>query len=338
MFRSSFQDSLWSVFSLDVSSRVQKQSALIFLSICASPHANAWVNLETWKKPKVFDLAPRADTASIRSTHPMTSKKPKDEGAPRAENSQEGRFVRIQKSSASLIGLYPLIDELLAGITVSTSSTQLNELPTSDGYGNLKSTDLSLECAALFAWNESFSLYLAPGLSFKKAIAQGETTEEDFQTLTSYGVWALNNSLGVGLGFAGRVNSRTKSLIPFVGGAWQPTPNFRLDGWLPAHLTARWSYNNSQTIFARAELAGDAALSNSLRSENPTAVQLLGGQLLIGWSIGMPIGIGTGTVRLEPSVGAFRGQLTTENISTGNKEQANTELIPVADVKLAVAF
>jgi len=299
----------------------------IFVTILlnlASESSFAWVNLNEWKKPKVFGLAPSADTALINTT--LQGK---------GQNSDD---TRMNKTSASLIGLYPMLDELVAGFNVGTSVATLENIPNTSGRQNLKTQSAWLELAALYALQDDLSLYVSPGFSSKRASVSAGRTTETSATLTAYGVWKASDVVGLGMGVAGRKNTRTQSLIPLIGGAWQPTPEFRLDGWLPVNLHARWKYTRGQAVFTRLELAGESAMSDKLNSGTQTNVQLLGAQILFGWSIGMPIGFGTGFLRLDPSLGFFKGQLSQKFENGQSDLNSTTPVNPLADIRLAVAF
>lgn len=293
--------------------------------VSLAPHSSyAWVNLSEWKKPKVFGLAPSADTAFISTT--LQGK---------GQNADE---PRMNKTSASLLGLYPMLNELVAGLNAGGSVATLENIPITGARQTLKTQSAWLEFAALYALQDNLSIYVSPGFSSKKTIASAGNTTETSATLTTYSVWSATDEIGLGLGLAGRKNARTQTLIPLVGGAWQPTPEFRLDGWLPVNLHARWKYTPRQAVFARLELAGDSAMSDKLTSGAKTDVQLLGAQMLLGWSIGMPIGFGTGFLRLDPSLGFFKGQLSQKFDNGQSDLNRTTPVNPLADIRLAVAF
>ena len=296
----------------------------VFFALTQSINAAAFVNLSEWKKPKVFGLAPSADTAQV-GTMLQT---PKNASAD----------PLLKKTNASLLGLYPLMHELVGGFTAGGSSAEIKNIPTPQGNQILKTSSSYAEIAGLYAFTDNLSLFVAPGFSTKTAKTEKGETKESFITLTSYSVLAVSDSLGLGLGLSGKSNDRTQSLIPLLGGAWQPTTEFRLDGWLPANVHARWKYSSSQALFARLELNGDTALTEHLNISEKTDVQMLGAQFLMGWSAGMPIGFGTGFVRVDPAVGVYKGQLTQKNTQTEKQVKTNTAVNPVFDLRVAVAF
>ncbi|NBW81613.1 hypothetical protein EBR21_07650, partial [bacterium] len=76
----------------------------------------------------------------------------------------------------------------------------------------------------------------------------------------------------------------------------------------------------------------------SIEKDSKTEVQLLGAQFMLGYSIGTLIGFGTGAVRIDPSVGFFKGKLTQTNVASESKSEASTQVNPLADVRIAVAF
>jgi hypothetical protein len=297
--------------------------ALLLICSLSAP-CYGWVKLDEWKKPKVFGLAPSADTAFVSANVQRVS-----------QNSEDPSMT---KTNAGVLGLYPMLHELVAGISGGGSAAEIKNIKTSKGIKSLKTRGAYFEAAMLYAFSNDVSMYFSPGYSSKESQAPAGKTQEGSATLTTYGVWAASDELGLGLGLAGRKNDRSQTIIPLIGGAWQPSPQFRLDGWLPANIHARWKYSPSQALFARLELAGDSALSKQLNSGTQTDLQLLGAHLLMGWSVGMPIGFGTGFIRLDPSLGVFKGQLT-QKFSTGQAEQkVTTPVNALADVRLAVAF
>ena len=299
-------------------------NSVLFLMCSLSGSSQAWVKLDEWKKPKVFGLAPSADTAFVNT------------GAQRIKDGSD--TPAMNKTNVSLLGLYPMLDELVAGFSAGAGAAEIKNIKTSSGLKSLKTRGSYIEAAALYAFSDDLSMYFSPGYSTKESETAAGKTQENSVTLTTYSVWAASDQLGLGLGIAGRKNARSQTIIPLIGGAWQPAPEFRIDGWLPVNLHARWKYSPSQALFARIELAGDSSLSKQINSGTQTDVQLLGAQFLAGWSIGMPIGFGTGMIRLDPSVGVFKGQLT-QKISAGQLEQkTETSVNPLADVRLAIAF
>lgn len=289
-----------------------------------STPAMAWVKLSEWKKPKVFGLSPSADTASINSTM---------QNAGSGENS-----ISMNKTSSSVLALYPMLDNLVAGFNFGGSVGEIKSIPTPAGNRGMKTSGSWLELAALYAFNDNISVYFSPGMSSKRSSAEGKETRENFASLTTYGVYAIDDNVGLGLGLSARRNTRSQTVIPLVGGAWQASPDVRIDGWLPANVHARWKLGEGQAVFARLELAGESALSEGIITDSKTEVQLLGGQFLIGYSIGTLIGFGTGVVRIDPSIGFYKGQLSQTNVSSGSKSEKSTGLNPLADVRIAVAF
>lgn len=296
---------------------------LSFSQLIIAQTAHAWVDLAKWQKPKVFGLAPSAETAQVATS---------------LQKESRDNLPTMSKLNASVLGLYPILDPLLAGFSFGSSTADIKNIPTTDGFQGLRSISSYLEVAALYAIDDSLSVYFSPGFSSKVAKVESAETRENFATLTTYGVYTVSDQVGLGLGVSGKKNTRTQSLVPLVGGAWQPTPEFRLDGWLPANVHARWKYAPAQSVFARLELAGDASYSKHISPENPTDVQLLGAQFLLGWSFGVPIGFSTGFLRLDSSVGTFKGQLTLKNTSTEEEEKTKTKANPLVDIRLALAF
>lgn len=291
--------------------------------------AFAWVDLNEWKKPKVFGLSPSADTAFFDQNIPF----------PRSPNKKP----TINKWSSSALALYPILDTLVAGFTLGASNSEIKNIPAGGSSQSLKTLQTStfvLEVAGLYAFNDQLSLFVAPGYSNKRSSTSGGHTQESFATLTSYAVLAASDHLGLGAGVAVRKNDRTQSVIPLLGGAWQLTPELRLDGWLPANVQTRWKYSDSQALFVRIELAGDAALSKQLIEQTSTDVQFLGAQVLFGWSIGTPLGFGAGFLRFDPSLGFFKGQLTQQMmLSPGNHSfRTSTPLYPLAESRVALTF
>lgn len=296
----------------------------VSLLLLHSTVAEAFVDLNEWKKPKVFGLAPSADTAQVGTM--MQSSK---------DNSTS---PLLKKTNASLLGLYPLMHEFVGGFTAGGNSVEIKNIPTAQGQQTLKTSGLYAEIAGLYAISDNLSLFVAPGFSAKSASTLQGETKENFITLTSYSVLAVSDTLGLGLGLSGKKNDRTQSLIPLLGGAWQPTAEFRLDGWLPANVHARWKYTSSQALFAKIELNGDSALTAHLNGSEKHEVQLLGAQFLMGWSAGMPVGFGTGFVRIDPAVGIFKGQLTQTNTQTSTKSTTTTPMNPLVDLRIAMSF
>jgi hypothetical protein len=305
--------------------KIRKSVNTVLFLICSlSGSSQAWVKLDEWKKPKVFGLAPSADTAFVSANVQRPN-----------ENSVSPTMT---KTNAGILGLYPMLHELVAGVSGGGNAAEIKNIKTSEGIKSLNTRGAYFEAAILYAFSDEVSMYFSPGFSSKESQTPAGKTQESSATITTYGVWAASDELGLGLGLAGRKNDRSQTIIPLIGGAWQPAPKFRIDGWLPANIHARWKYSPSQALFARIELAGDSALSKQINSGTQTDVQLLGAQFLAGWSIGMPIGFGTGFIRLDPSVGVFKGQLT-QKFSAGQAEQkVTTSLNALADVRLAVAF
>ncbi|MEN9808990.1 MAG: hypothetical protein RLZZ488_557 [Pseudomonadota bacterium] len=295
-----------------------------FLVLLHSAHAAAFVNLSEWKKPKVFGLAPSADTAQV--------------GTMIQSGKNASADPLLKKTNASLLGLYPIMHEFVGGFTAGGNSAEIKNVTTPQGKQTLKTSASYAEIAGLYAFSDNLSLFVAPGFSTKTAKTEKGETKESFITLTSYSVLAVSDTLGLGLGLSGKRNDRTQTVIPLLGGAWQPNAEFRLDGWLPANVHARWKYSASQALFARLELNGDTALSEHLTTSEKTDLQMLGAQFLMGWSIGMPIGFGTGSVRVDPSLGVFKGQLTQTNTQTEKQTKTSTEINPVVDLRVAVAF
>ncbi|MEY3901413.1 MAG: hypothetical protein RL189_719 [Pseudomonadota bacterium] len=297
---------------------------IVVYALAHSAHAAAFVNLSEWKKPKVFGLAPSADTAQV--------------GTMMQSGKNDSADPLLKKTNVSLLGLYPLKHEFVGGFTAGGNGAEIKNIPTPLGNQTLKTSGSYAELAGLYAFSDNLSLFVAPGFSTKTAKSEKGETKENFITLTSYSVYAVSDELGLGLGLSGKRNERTQSIIPLLGGAWQPTAEFRLDGWLPANVHARWKYSSSQALFARIELNGDSALSEHLAASEKTDLQMLGAQLLMGWSIGMPIGFGTGFVRVDPSLGVFKGQLTQTNTQTEKQVKTSTAVNPVVDLRVAVAF
>jgi hypothetical protein len=306
------------------SGNLLSQTGVALLATIFSSSAMAWVDLNEWKKPKVFGLSPSADTAFVNTTL--------------QSNRDNKNQPAMNKTNTSVLALYPMLDNLVAGFNFGGSTTEVKNIPTAAGLKNLRSNGSWIELAALYSINDDLSIYVSPGLSFRKSTAEGSDTRESFASLTTYGVWAAQDNIGLGLGLSARKNSRTQTLIPIVGGAWQATPEFRLDGWLPANVHARWKLGNGQAVFARVELAGDSSLSQSIVSDTKTEVQLLGGQFMLGYSIGTLIGFGTGSLRIDPSIGFFKGKLTQTNVESEAKTGTSTQLNPLADLRIAVAF
>lgn len=296
----------------------------VFFALLHSAHAAAFVDLSEWKKPKVFGLSPSADTAQL--------------GTMMQSGKNDSADPLLKKTNASLLGLYPLMHEFVGGFTAGGNRVEIKNIPTALGNQTLKTSGSYAEIAGLYAFSDNLSLFVAPGFSTKTAKTDKGETKENFITLTSYGVYAMSDVLGLGIGISGKRNERTQSIIPLLGGAWQPTSEFRLDGWLPANIHARWKYSASQALFARLELNGDTALTESLNASEKTDVQLLGAQFLMGWSIGMPIGFGTGFVRVDPAVGVYKGQLTQTNAVTEKQSKTSTSVNSVVDLRVALAF
>lgn len=299
---------------------------MISLISTGAPAVNAWawVDLNEWKRPKVFGLAPSADTAQLSYT---------SQGR-RGENAGP----HMSKASASALALYPMTHTLVAGFNFGGSSSQVRNIPAGDVLNTLQARGSYFELAALYAFSDNLSLYFSPGVSSKRATLENTEIRENFVTLTSYGVWAVDDDVGLGIGVSGKRNERTQTLVPLLGGAWQPVPEFRLDGWLPAHVQARWKFAPAQSLFARVELAGESALAGNSQNAEKTEVQLLGGQLYAGYSIGTPIGFGSGFLRFDPAVGFFKGNLKQTNGTSKNSTATGTQWNPLIDAKIAVAF
>jgi hypothetical protein len=67
-------------------------------------------------------------------------------------------------------------------------------------------------------------------------------------------------------------------------------------------------------------------------------VQLLGAQLYAGYSIGTPIGFGSGFVRFDSAIGFFKGNLKQTDVNSKNSTDTATRWNPLVDAKIAVAF
>lgn len=297
---------------------------ILLLPSSFSFSAQAWVDLKEWKKPKVFDLSPGADTAMINTT--------------RQSHRSNPTMLQLNKTNASALGLYPLVDTLVAGVNFGGSWSELKNIPWNSEQKRMTARGSYIELAALYALSDTHSVYVSPGVSFKTAKIDEIETQERYAALTAYTVWAVDPSLGLGVGLSARKNSRTQTLVPLVGGAWQLSEDVRIDGWLPANLHARWKLTPSQAIFTRLELAGESALTQIRNQAGQSEIQLLGGQFLLGYSLSTPIGFGTGRIRIDPSIGFFKGKLSQKELVTQTKRETTPPVAPLADVRIAVAF
>ena len=111
--------------------------ALLTMSnLVIAPTAHAWIDLSKWQKPKVFGLGPGAETAQIATSLQKESK----------EN-----LPTMSKLNASILGLYPILDPLVAGVSLGSSTADIKNIPTTDGFQELRTVSSYLELAALYA-------------------------------------------------------------------------------------------------------------------------------------------------------------------------------------------
>jgi hypothetical protein len=290
----------------------------------ASGEAQAWVDLEKWKKPKVFDQAP--STEIIQTGYKSYLRKPKNSA------------LRLTKTSGNLVGLYPLLDNLVAGVIVGAGAASVQDIQTESGLRSFQNSQLSVELAGQYAFSNEHSLFISSGMGFKELESKGKSTSESRMLLTTYSVWSLNDDVGLGIGLAGNHNTRKSTFVPLLGGSWQPSPELRVDGWLPSHVHTRWKYAPAQSLFLRLELSGESGYAKNFLGNNDADITLLGAQMILGWSLGMPIGIATGFLRIDPSFGFFAGNTSVENLFSGSKTKQKLGSVPVADIRVAVVF
>jgi len=294
------------------------------VSLLASPEAKAWVELEQWKKPKVFDQAPSAEIVQVG--YKTYLRKPKDSE------------VRLSKTSANLLGLYPLLDNFVAGFTMSAGSGSVQNILAENQLRSIQTSQLSLELTGQYAFSNENSLFLSSGVGYKELEANGRTTSETSAVLKTFTMWSINDEVGLGVGAAGNANSRRSNLMPLLGGSWQPSPELRIDGWLPSHIHTRWKFSQRQSLFLRLELSGESGYAKKFFNDDDADITLVGAQMILGWSVGMPIGFSTGFLRLDPSFGFFAGNTTVKNNVTGRKTEQRMGSAPLADIRVAVVF
>jgi hypothetical protein len=195
-----------------------------------------------------------------------------------------------------------------------------------------------LELAGQYAFNEEHSLFVASGIGTRELRADGRSTKETTALLTTYTMWSFSDEIGLGIGAAGSHNSRRSNLFPLLGGSWQPSPELRIDGWLPSHVHGRWKYTPAQSLFVRLELSGEAGYAKRFFNEDDADITLVGVQTIFGWSVGMPLGVASGFLRIDPSLGFFAGNTSVKNNTSGKTTQQKMGAVPIADVRLAVIF
>lgn len=294
-----------------------------------SSHAVAWVDLETWRPPKVFALAPSADSIFIQA-----------EG----QKEDNANTPSMNKRSFTVMGLYPLEDRLVAGLTFSGDYSVLSSHPSLVGTLSkerteaIKISESKVELATLYALSETHSIYIAPGISQVHSAHLGNTYSEYYHGLTAYSVWALRDDLGVGLGLSTGKSARKSYFFPLFGGAWQPSPDFRIDGWLPANLNAIFKVADRHAVFSTVELTGAGATIYGMQDGEQFDVQMIGLKLLFGWSFRYPLGIGTGIAKLEPAIGLFRGKFTSKNLQSDSSDSKLTPFRAMFHLRAAVSF
>ena len=300
------------------------KSAFCIVSLLAVVRpAYSWEMLDHWRPPKVFSLAPSADTLFFQFEKPSTD----------IQDSP-----KMTKSSYAALGLYPFDDRLVAGINFSGYQSILSGQMSNEDYTELQIRESKVELAGLYALSETHSIYVAPGVRYLKSEYLGHHFEEFFQVLTAYTVWALADNAGFGVGLSAGRNSRKSYFVPLIGGAWQYTPNFRIDGWLPANLAAILKVAENHAIIAKIEATGTGGLVNNKDENYEYEAQMIGANLLAGWSFRYPLGLGSGIAKFEPAFGVFRGKFTYANQEGGTSRSEVTPFRPIFHIRTAISF
>ena len=300
-----------------------KSLIYIVLLLAAVRPAYSWETLDRWRPPKVFSLAPSADSLFFQVEKPSTE----------IQDSPN-----MTKSSFAALGLYPFDDRLVAGLNFSGHQSSLRAQLASEEFSELEVTQSKVELAGLYALSETHSIYVAPGISHAQSEYFGHHLEEYFQVLTAYTVWVLADNAGFGVGLSAGRSSRKSYFVPLIGGAWQYTPNFRIDGWLPANLAAILKVAENHAIIAKIEATGTGGLANN-RSENyEFDAQMIGVNFLVGWSFRYPLGLGSGLAKFEPAFGVFRGKFSNTNLEGGASRSEVTPFRPIFHLRTAISF
>jgi len=201
----------------------------VVLSAFFSQLSLAQVDLSTWEKPKVFKFIPKFGNS--RYVVATDLQRPSEE-APIASH--------ISQVTVQII--YPFTQNLVTGITPEKNdyTLSLQSNPDSGLPSSLSFQKITLSIPVIYAVNPK-TLYISSNYVSKHRTPKhkgGDWTSHQFSQLL---IQEFHSDFGLGIGMhASHFPDQEVSVLPIIPFAWTPTPELRIEAWLPAQAQLKF--------------------------------------------------------------------------------------------------